>query len=479
MDDDNGRTKKEVRQPYLYEAILSLVFLVLVMAVGIAKFEAEPHIPMFLGTIFAAIISLKIGYSWEDIEKGMFDGIYQALQAIIILAIIGMLIGVWLLAGVVPTMIYYGLNILNPTIFLVATTIICSITSLATGTSWGTAGTIGIALMGIAKGLGIPAPIAAGAILSGAYFGDKLSPLSDTTNLAPAMAGTDVFTHVKFMLPTTLISYGIALVLYLIIGMRFRGVNADTSAIDAIQQGLAASFKISPFLLIPPIAVIVSIAFKMPAIPGITIGIILGAIEAFIFQGANLGQLLDAGFAGYISKTGVKAIDSLLTAGGLSGMMDSISLTILAMMFGGIMEKTGQLEVIVNKLIKGIKSATGLIAMTICTCLVSNITMPEQYISVVVPGRMYANAYRDKGLHPKSLSNALESGGTLTSALVPWNTCGVFMTTILGVSTFQYGKWAFFNYFTPILVILLSGTSLVAARMTEEEQEKSEAGELV
>ncbi len=479
MDDGNKVTTKEVRQPYLYEAILSLIFLVLVMGIGIAKFEAEPHIPMFIGTIFAAIISLKIGYSWEDIEKGMLDGIYQALQAIIILAIIGILIGTWLLAGVVPTMIYYGLNILNPTIFLVATTIICSITSLATGTSWGTAGTIGIALMGIAKGLSIPAPIAAGAILSGAYFGDKLSPLSDTTNLAPAMAGTDVFTHVKFMLPTTLISYAIALVLYLIIGIRFKGVNADTSAIDAIQQGLSASFNISPFLLIPPIAVIVSIAFKMPAIPGITIGIILGAIEAVIFQGSNLGQLLDAGFAGYISETGVKTIDSLLTAGGLSGMMDSISLTILAMMFGGIMEKTGQLEVIVNTLLRRIKTATGLITMTILTCFVSNVTMPEQYISVVVPGRMYANAYREQGLHPKTLSNALESGGTLTSALIPWNTCGVFMTTILGVKTLQYGKWAFFNYLTPILVILLSGTGLAIARMTKEEKEKSAAGELV
>lgn len=479
MDDGNGRTKGEVRQPYLYEAILSLVFLIFVMAVGIAKFEAEPHIPMLIGTVFAAIISLKIGYKWQDIEQGMFDGIYQALQAIIILAIIGVLIGVWLLAGVVPTMIYYGLNILNPTIFLVATTIICSITSLATGTSWGTAGTIGIALMGIAKGLGIPAPIAAGAILSGAYFGDKLSPLSDTTNLAPAMAGTDVFTHVKFMLPTTLMSYIAALIIYLIIGLRFRGSHADMSSIDMIQQGLAASFKISPFLLIPPIAVIVSIAFKMPAIPGITIGIILGAIEAFIFQGANLGQLLDAGFAGYISETGVEAIDSLLTAGGLEGMMYSISLTILAMMFGGIMEKTGQLEVIVNTLLRRVKSVSGLITATILTSLASNVTMPEQYISVVVPGRMYANAYKEKGLHPKTLSNALESGGTLTSSLIPWNTCGVFMTTILGVSTLQYGKWAFFNYFTPILVILLSRTGLSVAYMTEEEQEKAEAGELV
>lgn len=481
MEGGNGGTKRESRQPHLYEALLSFGFLILVMALGIAKFETEPHIPMFIGTIFASIIALKIGYSWDEIEKGMFDGIYQALQAIVILAVIGILIGVWLLAGVVPTMIYYGLNILNPTIFLVATSIICSITSLATGTSWGTAGTIGIALMGIAKGLGIPAPIAGGAIISGAYFGDKLSPLSDTTNLAPAMAGTDVFTHVKFMLPTTLISYGITLALYLIIGLRFKGVHADTSAIDAIQQGIAANFKISPLLLIPPIAVIVSIAFKMPAIPGITIGILLGAIEAFIFQGANLGQVLDVGFAGYLSETGVKTIDSLLTAGGLTGMMDSISLTILAMMFGGIMEKTGQLEVIVNSLLKGVKSVTGLITLTILTAIGSNVTMPEQYISVVVPGRMYANAYREKGLHPKTLSNALESGGTLTSALIPWNTCGVFMTTILGISTFQYGRWAFFNYLTPIIVIILSaaGTGLSVAYMDEGEKKKAAAGELV
>lgn len=464
-------SKRNIRQPYFYEAVLSFAFLIIVMAIGIAKYETEPHIPMFIGTIFAVIISLKIGYSWRDIEEGMYDGIYQALQAIIILAIIGILIGVWLLAGVVPTMIYYGLNILNPTIFLVATTVICSITSLATGTSWGTAGTIGIALMGIAKGLDIPAPIAAGAIISGAYFGDKLSPLSDTTNLAPAMAGTDVFTHIKFMLPTTMISYGITLLIYLFIGFRFKGANADTTAIDLIQQGLVANFNISPFLLIPPIAVIVTIALKMPAIPGITIGIILGGIEAFIFQGSNFGQILDVGFAGYISETGIEAIDNLLTAGGLTGMMDSISLTILAMMFGGIMEKTGQLEVIVNRLLKGIKSVTGLLSMTILTSIASNITMPEQYISVVVPGRMYANAYQEKNLHPKTLSNALEAGGTLTSALIPWNTCGVFMTTILGVSTFKYGKWAFFNYLTPIIVILLSRTGLSTAYISDKKDD--------
>ena len=457
------------RKPHLYEAILSFAFLIFVMALGIVKFGANPHIPMLIGAMFSALIALKIGYSWDEIQQGMFDGITQALQAIIILAIIGVLIGVWLLSGVVPTMIYYGLSILNPTIFLFATVIICSITSLATGTSWGTAGTIGIALMGIAKGLGIPAPIAAGAIVSGAYFGDKLSPLSDTTNLAPAVSGTDVFTHVKFMLPSTMISLGITLTIFLFTGFKFSGTAADMSAISQIKEGIAASFKISPLLLIPPIAVILTIAFKMPAIPGITIGIILGAIEAFIFQGSSFGELLNAGYSGYISETGVEVIDELLTAGGLNGMMYSISLTILAMMFGGIMEKTGQLEVIVNALLKRIKTVPGLITLTEATCVLSNATMPDQYISIVVPGRMYANAYKERGLHPKTLSNALESAGTLSGALIPWNTCGAFMTTVLGISTAQYARYAYFNYLTPIIVIILSFTGLTVAYLDDDD----------
>lgn len=460
---------KEKRKPYLYEAIISFGFLIVVMAVSIAKFEADPHVPMLIGTAFAAVIAIRLGYTWDEIEKSMFDGIYQALQAVIILAVIGVLIGVWLEAGVVPSMIYYGLSILKPNIFLVATLIICSITSLATGTSWGTAGTIGLALMGIASGLGIPAPIAAGAIISGAYFGDKLSPLSDTTNLAPAVAGTDVFTHVKFMLSSTAIVYVISAALYLFIGFKYTSTSADMSSIAVIKDGLASSFNISPLLLIPPLAVIISIAFKVPAIPGITIGIVLGIIEGFIFQGSTLGSILDASYSGFVSETGLEAIDELLTAGGLDGMMYSISLTIIAMMFGGIMEKTGQLQVIVDVILGWIKGATGLITATVLTCIFSNATMPEQYISIVVPGRMYAKAYRDKGLHPKTLSNALESAGTLTSALIPWNTCGVFMTGILGVTTLQYGKWAFFNYLMPLAAIVLSVVGgLTVARIEDD-----------
>ncbi len=448
--------KREVRKPYLWEALLTFVFLIVVMGVSISVYKADPHIPMLIGTLFAALVAVKIGYSWNEIEKSMFDGIYQALQAIIILAIIGILIGLWLLSGVVPSMIYYGLAILKPNIFLVATVLICSITSLATGTSWGTAGTIGIALMGIAKGLGIPAPIAAGAIISGAYLGDKMSPLSDTTNLAPAVAGTDVFTHVKNMIPSTMVSYGITLLIFLIMGFKYAGTASDVSSINAIREGISASFNISPLLLIPPLAVIIAIAFKVPAIPGITIGIILGALMGFVMQGANLGQILSASYEGYKSTTGIITIDDLLSAGGLTSMMFSISLTIIAMMFGGIMEKTGQLEVIVDSFLGKIKSIGGLVTTTILTCIFSNMTMPEQYISVVVPGKMYSAAYRERGLHPKMLSNALEGAGTLTSTLIPWNTCGAFLYSVLGVTALEYGPYAFFNYLTPIIIIVFA-----------------------
>lgn len=462
----------ETRKPHIYEAIITFLFLIVVMGVGIAGFGADPHIPMLIGTAFAALMALRLGYKWQDIEEGMIKGITQALQSVIILAIIGVLIGVWLLAGVVPAMIYYGLNILKPSIFLVATLLICSITSLATGTSWGTAGTIGIALMGVAKGLGIPAPIAAGAIISGAYFGDKMSPLSDTTNLAPAMAGTDVFTHAKFMIKSNSITYIITIIFYLIVGFRFAGEGADISAITEIQNTLHSNFNISPMLLLPPIAVIILVAKKMPAIPGIFIGAVLGMIFAPIFQGANLGDILSAGFSGYVSETGVVAVDELLTSGGLEGMMYSISLTIIAMMFGGIMEKTGQLEVIVNALLKRIKSIGGLIALTTVTGITSNMTMPEQYISIVVPGRMYAKAYKDKGLHPKTLSNVLESAGTITAPLVPWNTCGAFMYSVLGVSATAYGKWAVMNYLTPISAIILGfmGSRLVIAKIEDDPE---------
>ena len=454
------------RLPKLWEALLTLGLLIAVMAVAILVYGVDPHVPMFVGTVIAALMALRLGYKWEVVEKAMMNGIYRALQSVIILAIIGILIGVWLDAGVVPAMIYYGLKILKPTIFLVACVLVCSITSLATGTSWGTIGTMGVALMGIGIGLGMDPAMTAGAVLSGAYFGDKMSPLSDTTNLAPAMAGTDVMTHVKFMLLPTGIVYAITLIFFGVLGVLQGGSGAaDMSKVTELSAALEGMFNLNPLLLLPPVIVIGAVALKMPAIPGITLGIVAGAVVGVIFQGGdcNLGSLLSAGMNGFVSETGIYEIDRLLNSGGLMNMMFSIALTILAMMFGGIMEETHQLEVIVDKL-KGLaKTPAALVTLTEATCVLSNATMPEQYISIVVPGRMYADEYRKQGLHPACLSNALEGAGTVTSALIPWNTCGVFISTTLGLGVAQYGVWAIFNWLMPLAVIVMAFMGLTVA----------------
>lgn len=495
-NEDKMGLPEEIRAPHMYEAILSFLGIIIVMAIGIVVFGVDPHIPMFIGVIIAALISLKIGYKWNDIEGMMIHGISMAMQAILILCIVGMMIGVWLLSGTIPTMIYYGLKLLSPSIFLIAAVLICSITSLATGTSWGTMGTMGLALIGIAHGMGMPIGPTAGAILSGSYFGDKLSPLSDTTNLAPAMAGTDVFTHVKYMIKATAISYGIALIFFAVYGfMHVSSGNVDTSQATAIMEGLDSMFNINPVLLLPPLIVILAIAFKIPAIPGITLGVIAGAILAPIFQGdlpifnadslevehigVTFGDILVCARNGFVCNTDVEAINSLLSTGGLMNMASSILMTVLAMMFGGIMEGTRQLETIVNRLLRYIKSGPAMIGATEITCIASNAIMPEQYISILVPGRMFAPAYRKAGLHPKSLSNALESAGTVTSCLIPWNTCGVYIATTLGISAGTWIPWAVFNYVTPVVTFLLAFAGITATKMTREEQKKADAGELV
>jgi len=450
-----NKYEKEVRKANFAEALFTFVSLTIIMFISIIKYEESPHIPMLIGVLIASLVALKIGYSWKFIENSMIKGISQAMQSIIILAIIGVLIGIWILAGVVPTMIYYGLMILKPSIFLVATVLITSITSLATGTSWGTAGTMGIALMGIASGLGIPAPVTAGAVLSGAYFGDKMSPLSDTTNLAPAMAGTDVFTHIKAMFKPTLLAYGLTLLIFGFLSLKYKGASADLSNVDVIAKGLKESFTISPVLLLAPLVVIISIAKKLPAVPGISLGIIIASILGPIYQGVNFGDILSAGLNGYVSNTGLEAVDKLLTTGGLNNMMSSISLTIIAMMFGGIAEETGILEAIVKKFLHKVKSVVGLVISTILTCFFTNATMPEQYISIVVPGRMFKNEYKDRKIDPRLLSSTLESGGTVTSAMIPWNTCGTYMSTVLGVSTVHYLPFLFFNLLMPLVQVII------------------------
>ncbi|OPJ54700.1 Na+/H+ antiporter NhaC [Alkalithermobacter paradoxus] len=457
------------RKATLMEALIPIFALIVFISVAVFKYDASPHIPLIGGTVIAGLMATKrLGYSWGELEDGIFKTINMAMQAILILMVVGTIIGTWILSGVVPTMIFYGLQILSPAIFLVATALICSIVSLATGSSWTTAGTVGIALLGVGQGLGIPLPIVAGAIVSGAYFGDKMSPLSDTTNLAPAMAGSSLFDHVRHMLYTTGPSLLISLILYAIIGARYAGQSLDTNSINEILNALSSNFYISPLLFIPPILVIVIVILKVPALPGLIIGAITGGVFAFLFQGSSLGEIIDAAHYGFVSETGIQAVDDLLSRGGLDGMMWTVSLILCALTLGGILEKTGMLEVIAESILKLAKGTGSLVLVTLCSCIFVNLVTGEQYLAIVIPGRMYKDAYAKKGLHPKNLSRALEDSGTLTSALIPWNTCGAYMFATLGISPFAYLPFAFLNLINPLVSAFYGFTGITMEKLPVE-----------
>lgn len=468
-------SKDNIRNMTILKALLSLLFLVLFLIATLQLWGGSPHLALIAGTIFAALMGLLAGYTWTEMEEGILETIKMGMQACLILMIIGCIIGTWILAGIVPTMIYYGLKLIAPSVFLVASCLIAGIVALATGSSWTTAGTVGIALIGVGSGLGINPAMTAGAIVSGAYFGDKMSPLSDTTNLAPAMAGTDLFTHIKHMVYTTTPALIISLILYAILGLKYAGQDLDQSAINVILDGLKNGFTISPLLLIPPILVIVIVILKVPAIPGLIAGVILGGIFAFIFQGANMTDIIASAHHGYVSTTGVVEIDELLSRGGLDSMLNTISLILCALSFGGVMEKTRQLHVIAEKLMSFAKSTGSLVLCTVLTCIFTNLLTGDQYLSLVLPGRMYKDLYAEKGLDPRNLSRALEDSGTVTSALVPWNTCGATMTTFLGVSPIQYGMYAFLNLLCPLISIFYGYTGITIKKLETAPAENSAA----
>jgi NhaC family Na+:H+ antiporter len=465
--------EKTQRQISFGEVLFVLLFLIVSLMATIMLFGGDPHMPILVTAAVASIVAIRAGYKWDDIQDGIIDGIKMSMQAILILMIVGMLIGVWILAGVVPTMIYYGLKILSPGIFLVATCLICCIVSLATGSSWTTAGTVGVALMGVGMGLGMPLPMVAGAIISGAYFGDKMSPLSDTTNLAPAMAGSDLFDHVKHMIYTTGPSLIIALILYGILGARYAGKELDVAQINQLLDGLAGQFAINPLLFIPPIIVILMVVFKVPAIPGLIGGVVLGGIFAAIFQGAGMSAIIEASHYGFVSETGIVEIDDLLSRGGLDSMMWTVSLIMIAMSFGGVLERTGMLNALLEKVLRVVNSTGSLVLATVLSCFFINLTSGDQYMSLVVPGRMFKNAYAERGLHPKNLSRVLEDAGTLSSPLIPWNTCGAFMLSTLAVHPFAYLPYAFLNLLNPIVSVFYGYTGITMEKLPEEETKKT------
>lgn len=456
------KTKKEIP---LGVALVPIIFLIGCLFVTIYIYKMEAHMALILGTAVAVLIAFLYKFPWRETHNGMINAINLAMGAVLILMVIGTMIGTWILGGVVPSMIYYGLQILSPGIFLVATMLICSIISLGTGSSWSTAGTVGVALIVVGKGLGIPVEVVAGAIISGAYFGDKMSPLSDTTNLAPAVAGTDVFSHIRHMIYTTTPGYIIALILYGIMGLKYANKAMDTKAIETILNTLKDNFTISPVLLVPPLLVILMVVKKIPPLPALFGGTLLGGLFAIISQKATLHKVLEVAHLGYVSKTGEKMVDELLSRGGLIDMMGTVALIICALCFGGVMEKTGMLATIARSLLKWVKSTGSLVATTIFSCISMNIIAAEQYMAIVIPGRMYKEAFDKRGLHPKNLSRCLEDSATLTSPLIPWNSCGAFMAATLGISPFLYLPYAFLNLSNPIVSIFYGYTGITMEKV--------------
>lgn len=485
---------KEQKQASFLDAFIPIFVLVCLLGSAVYLYgdnssSGPNQIALLFATFTAALVGLKNGYTWRLLEEAMIKGITLSLGAILILLMVGALIGTWLLSGTVPTLIYYGLQIISPQWFYAASCLICGIVAMSIGSSWTTAATIGVALLGVATGLGLDQVVTAGAVISGAYFGDKLSPLSETTNLAPAVAGSDLFDHIQHMLWTTVPSFVIAMIIFIFMGFS-ADVSSDIGRIDEIVSILQANFNISPMMLVPLVVLLVLAYKKMPAFPAISIGAVIGAVWALIFQSDLLASQVDASqgqlvgyfklvwatfYDGFAIKTGDGTMDDLLSGGGMAGMLTTTWLVMTALMFGAIMEKTGLLEVFVRSILKIARSTGSLIASTIATCIGTNLVAADQYIAIVVPGRMFKEEYKKRGLKSVNLSRTLEDGGTITSPLIPWNTCGAYMQSVLMINPLDYAVYAFFNLINPVLAIIYAYIGIKILKIEPKHLEKEQA----
>jgi NhaC family Na+:H+ antiporter len=438
------------------------------------------QIALFVAAFVGVVIGLKNGYGWAEIEQAMVKGISLSLGALLILFSVGALIGTWLLAGTVPSLIYYGLQLLDPSWFYAASCLLCAVVALSIGSSWTTAATIGVALIGVASGLGMSPAVTAGAIVSGAYFGDKMSPVSETTNLAPAVAGSNLFDHIRHMTWTTIPSLVMALIIFAVMGFN-ADAAADDSQIRAISDALQQHFSISPLMLVPLLVLMAMAVKKVPAFPTVFIGALLGGIWAVLFQPELVAKMADPQLngvlatlkvvwttlhGGFVIETQNAELDKLLNGGGMVKMLNTCWLIFSAMMFGAVLEHIGLLRKFVEAILHKAHSTGSLITSTIATCIATNILTADQYMSIVMPGRMFKEEYERRGLAPVNLSRTLEDGGTITSPLIPWNTCGAYMHGVLNVNPLDYAMYAFFNLINPVLAVIYAYMGIKVLKLT-------------
>lgn len=467
--DANGQRIIENQELKLSQALIPVVILMGLLAYNIFFVEGQEwfgtytnQIILLIGGVSAAIIGFIDNVSIGTMLSEIWENLSSVFVPIMILFLVGALAGTWLVSGVIPAMVYYGLQVLNPAIFLPASVIISSLISIATGSSWTTSATVGIALIGIGTALEIHPGMIAGAVISGAYFGDKMSPLSDTTNLAPAMAGTDLFTHIRYMTLTTVPTYIVTLIIFSILSGTID--TAGTADVSGFLVSIKQTFHITPWLFLVPGAVIVLILLKAKPLAALSAGVILAGLFAFIFQPDILDHLDDSKFQSIFNSiltdtqiaTDNDRLNDLFSSGGMKGMLWTIYLIICAMVFGGIMDGIGALARITRALLSVATTVFGLFASTVISCLGLNAIASDQYLAIVIPGKMFKKAYQDRGLAPENLSRTLEDSGTVTSVLIPWNTCGAYQSGVLGVDTLSYAGYAFFNFLSPFTTLLFA-----------------------
>ena len=467
--------KKEAPLPSIYVSLIPLVIIGLALWVSVFVLDTQPHFALFLGATTAGICAYASGCSWEVIREGFKGAISRTIPALLILLIIGMLIGVWISSGIVPALMYFGFKVLTARWFLPLIFLFCGLMSLITGSSWTTIGTIGVAAVGVGEGLGIPVAMSAGAIVSGAFFGDKISPMSDSTNLTSSVLGVNLFDHIRHMLYSTIPAMALSLVVFTILGFTVSEGGA-MGEVATYTESIQEHFNFTFWLFIPPLAVIILIFLKVPAIPCLITGLILGGITTLLFQGGSLEQLFETIHSGYVSNTGSEEIDTLFSRGGMESMYNVVILALISLALGGIMDRTGMLHSIVLKLSRFVGTVGNLTVTVIFTSILINIFSANQYLAVILPGQMYEENYRSQRLKLKNLTRTLEAGGTLTAPLIPWNSSAVFVYSALGVSAGAYAPYAVFCWLTPLVAVVFAYANLsmehVAPRETEPEDQQ-------
>jgi Na+:H+ antiporter, NhaC family len=458
------------RTPALGLAVLPLAAMGILLGVGYGVYKIRPQVLLVAAAFLTGCVGVLLKFRWEDMQKGIVESIAKAMPAILIMLTVGILIGSWMAAGTIPMIIYYGLKLISPRFFLVTACFVSSVTALAAGTSWGTIGTVGVAFIGIAMGLGMPLGLAAGAIIAGAYFGDKMSPFSDIPNLAAVTAGANLFDHIKHMMASAVPGWLLSLVVYFLLGLRYRSGTVAAGAMDLILDTLHRNFRFNILLLLPMLIVLCLAFAKKPTIPGMLLSSLAAAVLAIVFQKESIVRIAEAMNSGYPAATGIEAVDKLLARGGLMSMMETQLVAFTAFSFGGIMQKTGLLGVVLDRTMKAARKVGSLVAVTIGSCVVTALVTGSSYLSVIIPGELLGPAFRDRKLAAKNLSRIIDECGGIIVPLIPWSMAGVYITGALGVPVLSYLPWAIANWAALLILALYGYTGFTMAPRKREDE---------